>query len=166
MSLSVCPVTVQPGSHPSSPHLYSRTKETFWHCCKSTLLLQAMPLPLLLFSMSLSFLAILPTKPQDDYGSASRKHTSTSFLNPAFSFSLLLSFCLSLSRSFSLFLHCWRTTYCSCHQGSVGVWLIERACVRVSVDGHLGLWPSSWILSLLLNGDSLPPSLPLSAVPA
>lgn len=124
---------------------------------KSTTLQQPMPLSLLLFPMSLSFLATLPTKPQDNYGSASSEHTFTSFLNPAFP--PFLSFCLCVS----LFLHCWRMTYCSCHQGSVGVWLIERVCVCVSVDGHLGSWPSSWILSLLLNSDflslSLPPSL-------
>lgn len=79
--------------------------------------------------------------------------------------SCFLAFCLSLP----LFLHCWRMTYCSCHQGSVGVWLIECACVCVcvSLDGHLGSWPSSWIQSLLLNSDSLPLSLsPLLALPA
>lgn len=45
-------------------------------------------------------------------------------------------------------------------------------CVCVSVNGHLGSWPSSWILPLLLNSDSHPLplslflSLPLLALPA
>lgn len=39
-------------------------------------------------------------------------------------------------------------------------------CVCVSVDGHLGSWPPSWILSLLLKSDSLPLFLPTSLPPS
>lgn len=35
------------------------------------------------------------------------------------------------------------------------IWLIERAWACARVDGHFGLWPSSWILSPVLNSDSL-----------
>ena len=113
-----------------------------------------------LYVSILPALASLPNSP-DSYGPASTEHTSTSSLNPAFSFS-----------SSPPPPHCWQMTYRSCHQGSAGVWLIERARLCVSVDSHSGSWPSSWILSLLLNSDSQPPnplSLPppsLSALPA
>lgn len=118
VSLTVCPVTVQPASHPSSAHLYSTTWETFWLFLFAEVPLQAKAPPLLLF-----FVSNLPCRPPYNHRTImAQQAVHTSFLNPA------------VSLSPSLFLHCWRMTYCSCHQGNVGVWLIERsvpACVCV-----------------------------------
>lgn len=69
--------------------------------------------------------------------------------------------------STSLSPHRWPVTSCSCHQGNVGVRLIEHSTHQhVNVDGQWGSWPSCWILSVLLNGVTIPAAIALSAHPA
>lgn len=82
------------------------------------------------------------------------KNTSTSTLNPAPFLPLSLPPFVCLS---SCIVGIWPTAPAI---RKLWVYDLLSAPLCVSLDGHLGSWPSSWILSLLLNSDS--PFLSLS----
>lgn len=73
--------------------------------------------------------ASLPNSP-DNYGPASTEHTSTSSLNPAFSFSPSLSFCLSLSLSLPTLLANDLSLLPSGKCGCMTYWTCPRVCER------------------------------------
>lgn len=143
------PVTVQPGIHPASFVFQDNRKYL-------TRLQQAIPPPLL-FLFSLRLYPTMPSfsKPQDNYGLAHLHLIPKSFLSRLLVLPPFVCFPLPTLLAYDLLLlpsgKCGCMTYCT------------RAFVCVWGDGHLGSWPSSWILSRLLNSDSLPLPFSLSS---